>query len=126
MVGLPVDSPLLGWGNPDDDEYLFPLNIHTNGYKTALVVKSGPGRLYGFTAYSSRVSAQFVQIYDASSVPASGSNPAVVFPVAATSFVPAAWLPARCFQTGCVIVNSTTADTYTAGSADTYIDAQYA
>jgi hypothetical protein len=125
VVLSPVDSPLLGFGNAADDEYLYPLNIHTNGYAKSLVVKTGPGRLYGFTAYSNRASAQFILLFDATGIPAANANPAVVFPVAAISMVPVQYFPARTFQTGCVLVNSTAADTYVAGSVDTYIDAQY-
>lgn len=103
-----------------------PLNTHTNVLSSFLVVKSGPGVLYGFTVYNSSGSAQFVQVFDCATVPASGAAPAVVFPVAAGGPLGVQWLPGRTFLTGIVIANSSTADTYTAGGADCYIDAQYA
>lgn len=104
---------------------LWPLNSHTNGYAAARVVKSGPGKLYGFTVYNSG-GAQFIQIHDCASVPASGAVPALVLAVAATSNLCALYGDVgRAFNTGCVIVNSSTGPTYTAGAADCFIDAQY-
>lgn len=120
-----VDSPLAGWGNPPDDEQLYPLNKHSNAYVASLVVKSGPGRLYGFTVYNSNASAQFVQVFDAAALPADGAIPAVVFSVAATSHLPIEWVHPRTFSTGIVICNSSTGPTKTIGSADCFIDAQY-
>jgi hypothetical protein len=118
-------APLTGWGNPDTDDQLYPLNKGSYGFKNALVVKTGPGILYGFTAYSSRGTAQFLQVFDLTAVPASGANPEFVIAVAAASDKGVNWLPGRTFRAGIVLVNSTTADTYTAGAADTYFDAQY-
>lgn len=118
-------SPLTGWGLPEDDEQLLPLNIRSNAYELARIVKSGPGRCYGFTVYSSKASAQFIQWFDANTVPGAGSAPDGVIGVAAASSQGVAWLPPRIFHTGFVLVCSTTAPTYTAGSADCYFDVQF-
>jgi hypothetical protein len=120
-----VDSPLVGWGTPSHDDYLEPLNKHSNAYAASLVVKAGPGRLYGFTVYSSRASAQFVQVFDLADVPSTGAIPALVIPINATADRELAWIPPRSFYVGCVIANSSTGPTYTAGSADCFFDAQY-
>lgn len=119
------DSPLLGFGTPSEDEALEPLNIHVIAYAASLVVKTGPGILYGFTVYNSNASAQFVQIFDGNLLPADGSIPATVFTVAGVSNLPVQFLPGRTFLTGCVLVNSSTGPTKTIGSADCWFDAQF-
>lgn len=104
---------------------LWPLNKHTNAYAASLVVKSGPGKLYGFTVYNSGA-AQFVQVHDCASIPASGAVPCLVFAIATVSSVFVGFADVgRAFDTGCVIVNSSTGPTFTAGAADCFIDAQY-
>ena len=100
-------------------------NVHSTVYENAHVVKSGEGVLYGFTVYSSNAAAQFVQVFDLTTLPATGAVPAVVFTVAATAQLGVEWIHGRPFKTGCVIVNSTTAPTYTAGAADSFFDVQY-
>ena len=120
-----IDSPLLGWGTPSEDVALEPLNNHSIAYANSLIVKSGPGILFGFTVYSSKASAQFIQVFDANTVPADGAIPACVFTVAATSNLPVNWIPGRTFLAGCVLVNSSTGPTKTIGSADCWFDAQF-
>src|SRR5690348_15378178 len=120
-----VDSPLVGWGTPDQDQALEPLNVHSNVYEATRLVKSGPGVLYGFTVYSSKASSQFIQVFDSATAPASGAVPATVLTVGATSNVAANWIPGRTFLYGCWIVNSTTGPTYTAGLADCWFDVQF-
>lgn len=119
-----VDSPLVGWGTPDDDVALLPLNKHSNAYAASIVVKSGPGVLYGFAVYNSNGSAQFIQVFDAAALPADGAIPAVVLTVAATSNLPINWIPGRTFLVGCVLCNSSTGPTKTIGSADCWFDVQ--
>jgi hypothetical protein len=118
-------APLTGWGNPDTDDQLYPLNKGSYGLKNSLVVKTGPGVLAGFTATTTRGTAQFIQVFDLAALPASGASPEVTFPLAASGVLGTNWIPGRTFRAGIVIVNSTTADTYTAGALDTYFDAQY-
>jgi hypothetical protein len=119
------DSPLLGWGTPGDDEQLLPLNKHSNAYAASLVVKSGPGILYGFTVYNSAVAAQFIGWYDSATVPADGVAPDGFIKVDTVLSQGVAWLPGRTFHTGIVLCNSSTGPTKTAGAADCYFDAQY-
>ena len=120
-----VDSPLLGWGTPTWDQELVPLNVHSNVYVNALLVKTGPGLLYGFSVYSSKASSQWIQVFDQVAAPATGNIPAVSLTVATVANLGVNWIPPRAFFTGCWIVNSTTGPTYTAGSADCFIDVQF-
>lgn len=104
----------------------FPRNVTSQAYESTHVVKSGACTLYGFSGYSSRASSQFVQVHDVRGLPASGAVPVVVIAVTASSnFSYDAGMHGRRFLQGCVIVNSTTGPTYTAGAADTFFDVQY-
>jgi hypothetical protein len=113
------------WWVQGERSSIWPLNKHTNAYAASLVVKSGPGKLYGFTVYNSGA-AQFIQVHDTATVLANGAIPALVIDVAATSTRGAFFGDVgRAFNTGCVIVNSSTGPTLTIGAADCFIDAQY-
>lgn len=104
-----------------------PLNAHTNAYADALLVKSGPGVLFGFSGYSSNVAGQFIQVHDSATVPADGAVPVMVISLgtAASNFSAYFALPGRTFLYGIVLCNSSTAPTKTVGSADTWFDAQF-
>jgi len=123
-IQLP-DSPITGWGLPEEGEALLPLNIHTNAYAASIVVKTGPGILYGLAVYNSKTSAQFIQVFDAMTLPADNAIPASVFTVAQSANLDVQWLPGRTFGTGCVICNSSTGPTKTIGSADCWFDVQF-
>lgn len=116
---------LAGYGTPTDEENLVPLNIHSAAYSNGLQVKTGPGYLYGFTAYSSLGSAQWIQVFDLNRAPASSEVPVCIFKIATLTHLYQNWMPARTFLVGCWIGNSTTGPTYTAGAADTYFDVQF-
>jgi len=103
-----------------------PANTHSNAYEAIHQVKSGQTLLYGFTAYNSNAAAQFIQLFDRETTPATGAVPAAVFTVAGASNLGAAWTPVpRLFLVGCWIANSSTGPTYTAGAADCFFDVQY-
>lgn len=109
-----------------------PLNAHSNVFANALPVKSGPGLLFGFSVFTSLDAAQFIQLHDSAGLPGSGAVPVATFQInggaiatgdhLAVSYI----FPGRFFLRGIVLVNSSTANTYTAGAADSLFDAQYA
>jgi len=105
----------------------WPLSKHSNGYSTNLVVKSGMGKLFGFTVFNSKASTQYILLFDAATLPADGDTTLVVaFPVATlTTLLVSYGMVGRAFNTGCVLVNSSTANSKTVGSADCWFDAQY-
>lgn len=103
-----------------------PLSVHSNVYENGRLVKSQPGLLFGFTVYNSALAAQFIQVHDVRSAPASGAIPAVTLTVATVANLAVSYIfPGRFFQTGIWIGNSSTGPTYTAGSADCFFDVQY-
>jgi len=95
---------------------------NTTALAASLVVKASPGILHGVAGYTT--TAQFIQVHDATSLPADTAVPELVIPVAADTFfnVP---LPAHLCGTGIVICNSTTGPTKTIGGADTWLTAYY-
>jgi len=100
-------------------------NANTNGAAASLIVTTRRCLLFGFTASSTLGSGQFIQLYDAQGLPGSGASPLWSYPISATSGLAVHFVPPRFFRNGCVIVNSTAQNTYTAGAANTIIDAQY-
>lgn len=122
---MPVDSPILGWGLPDDADALEPLNYSSRALANSAVVKTGPGILYGFTVTNTKASAQYVLVFDASSVPADGAIPVLAKSIAANDATGFNWLPGRTFLVGCVICNSSTNTSKTIGSADCFFDVQF-
>jgi hypothetical protein len=104
-----------------------PLNTHSNAYENRRNVKQGPGLLFGFSAYSSNVAAQFIQVHDKHDAPVTGDVPVAVFTVATVAHLAISYIfPGRFHQYGIWVVNSTTGPTYTAGAADTFFDVQFA
>lgn len=120
-----TDSPIEGWGLPDDDEALLPLNNASPALAASRIVKTGPGRLFGLTVTNTKASAQFVQVFDASSLPADGAVPILSKSVPAGDAVGLNWIPARTFLVGIVVCNSSTSASKTIGSADCLFDVQF-
>lgn len=120
-----VDSPLTGWGLPESDEALLPLNIYSPALTNACLVKSGPGILYGFTFTNTLASAQYVLLFDAAKLPADGAVPILAKSCPTNDAIAFSWLPGRTFLTGIILCNSTTNTSKTIGAANCFFDAQY-
>ena len=112
----------------------FPLqgtiaHAKTTAVATNLVVKASPGKLYGLWGYNNSASAQYIQVHNATTLPADGASvPIVTFKVAAGDnfsldvFAFNRYIPC---DTGITICNSSTLATKTIGSADVWINALY-
>lgn len=122
---MPVDSPILGWGLPDEDTALEPLNHYSTALQASMVVKTGPGILYGITVTSTLGSPQYLMIFDATSLPADGAIPILAKSLPANDAVGFSWLPGRTFLVGIVVCNSTTNTSKTLGAANCLFDAQF-
>ena len=100
-------------------------NATSTALSSALQVKPNAGTLFMLTGYNSKISNQFIQIHNATSV-TPGSVPVITFVVPGQSnFSFDFGTYGRYFSTGIYVVNSTTVATYTVGSADCWYDAQY-
>lgn len=103
----------------------WPLNVSSAKLEASRIVKTSKGILFGFTVLNTNAASRFIQVFDASSLPADGAVPDLVISVAASSSTGVNWIPGRTFHTGCFLCNSTTAATKTLGSADSFFDVQY-
>lgn len=102
-----------------------PLNFNQGALRNAIVV---PGRIvvYGFTVHNTKASAQFLNVFDANTVPADAAVPLFSKALPANDAVGFGFTPrGRQFQTGLVLCNSSTDATKTIGSVDCFFDVQF-
>ena len=103
-----------------------PLNHHSQALASSLIVCTGPAYVTSLTVANTNAAAQYIQLHDASTVPADTAIPSTVFTASASSDKIVSYsLPGRYFTTGVVICNSSTAATKTLGSADCFFDVQF-
>lgn len=101
-------------------------NATTTALAASLVVKASAGVLYKVTGVNTLGSTQYIQVHNATSLPADGAVPAVCIAVATGATFDIDFGPrGRTFSAGIVVSNSTTVATKTIGSANCWIDAQY-
>lgn len=125
----------MGYGQVIEDPSVFngaesgstnlPLNSTSRALEASRVIKSGTGLLYGFTVTNTKNATQFVQVFDASTVPADNAIPLFSKLLPAGDATGFAWIPARVFLVGIVVCNSSTVDKKTIGSADCLFDVQF-
>jgi len=122
-MSVTTSDLIRGFGAGDVPPYE-PHNVSSTVLTNQILVAGGECLLYGFTVYNNKNAAQFIQVFDLSAIPGSGAVPDVVFTVATVANLGVNWFPARVMRKGCVLVNSSTAATFTQGSADCWFDVQ--
>ena len=112
---------------PDATSTYAPDNATSTAYETNRVIKGSAGVLFSVNGYNSKTSSQFIQLHNATSLPADTAVPVVTFLVSGTSnfSIDFGAKFGRYFSTGIVICNSSTGPTKTIGSADCWFDCQY-
>lgn len=99
--------------------------VNSVAYEASKLLKDKPGALLLLVGYSSKASAQFIQLHDSATVPADTAVPVMTFSVPATqNFSLDLPLHGLAFEFGIVVCNSSTGPTKTVGSADCYFTAQ--
>lgn len=89
-------------------------------------IATGYLRVYGITVYNSAATAQWILMYDRSSLPADGAVPRMAFPIAGSSNLGLYYGEmGRTFTQGLVLCNSSTDTTKTIGSANCFFDVEY-
>lgn len=95
-------------------------------YEASRIFKNVPGTLYGVAGFNSLASAQWIQIFDASALPADGAVPDFIMYVPPTSNFSADFgLFGRPMRNGIILCNSTTGPTKTIGSTNCWFDARF-
>lgn len=120
-----VDSPLLGWGTPDADVALLPLNYESPVLQSSAQVKTGPGTFYSITMTNTNAAARFLQVFDAVKLPADGTVPLFSRSVPIADSLLLQWTNGHTFLYGLVVCNSTTAASKTLGAADSIFDVSF-
>jgi hypothetical protein len=94
-------------------------NYASQAAESSKSVKASNGVIYGIGGYNAKASAQFIQIHDASSIPADGAIPAFSITAAASSnFSIDFGVYGMAFLNGLAVSNSSTVATKTVGAAD--------
>lgn len=97
-------------------------NIDSTSYEASKVISASPATLLGCHGYSSKSSTQYILFFNSTTVPADSTAPTIAaLSVPATS----TWsidfgVYGRPFSTGIAVSNSSTANTKTIGSADSW------
>jgi hypothetical protein len=121
QYGLSVPQPY-PFGIPEE----LPRNASNPALAASLVVFTGQGRLMGLTWSNTKASTQFIQVFDASTLPADTAVPIISIDTSASAAKGLSFTPGgRWFTRGCIVCNSSTQGTKTIGSADCLFDAQY-
>ena len=102
--------------------HLQPHGVSVVAFAASLVAKSGPSLCYGLTGYNSGP-AQWIQVFDAATLPANGAVPVTILVVPlGENFSLDYGSEGRAFERGVVVCNSSTGPTKTLGSADCWFD----
>lgn len=120
-----VDSPLLGFGTPNEDDHLLPLVYHSRALEASAVVKTGPGIVYTITLTNTNAAARYLQVFDASVLPADTAVPILSRSVPIGDSLTLQWNSGHPFTVGLIVCNSSTAASKTIGAADSLFDVTF-
>lgn len=111
---------------PDATAAYAPTNATTTVLSNNLVIKNTSGTLFSFSCHNNKNQAQYIQLHNATALPADGSVPVFVFKINSDTSIFIEWsVFGRHFTNGIVICNSSTVATKTIGVNDCFFDVQY-
>jgi len=117
-------DPYREYGRGSDWYELLPDNKSSNVIAASIVIPQAH-QLVGFTVNNTNASAQYILVFDQTTLPADGAVPVTSFTVPGASDKAVEWLRPRRMNRGIVLCNSSTAATKTVGSADCFFDVQF-
>lgn len=120
-----VDSPLLGFGTPSEEDHLLPLYNAAPALAASRVIKTGPGIFYAITMTNTNAAARFLQVFDANVLPADGAVPLFSRSIPIADSITIEWRVGHTFNVGLIVCNSTTSASKTLGSADSIFDVTF-
>lgn len=104
-----------------------PTNADSTALEASRVIKASAGKLYTLMVFNSSTSAQYVLIFNSTTVPADGTAPTIM-PIYVPPNSNASLdygINGRSFSTGIAVCNSSTSSTKTIGSANCWFSATY-
>jgi hypothetical protein len=120
-----LDSPLLGFGTPDEADHLLPLPYYSARLEKSAQVKTGPGLFYTVTMTNTNAAARYLQVFDFAGVPADGTIPLLSRSIPIGDSLTLQWNNGHPFSQGLFVCNSTTAASKTLGAADSIFDVTF-
>lgn len=122
IIGGGTVTVVSGDAAPQRSNYRSGTSYEANG-----VVSAAPATLYGLTVYNNKASALYLQLYNATAVPATGTQPDWDLVVPAQASVPLFFgVDGKYFSSGISWANSTSILTRQGGSTDFRLTAEYA
>lgn len=101
-------------------------SLASSALEASHVIKASAGRLFQLTGVNTKTSAQYIQVFNSTTVPADSTAPVLLAYVpAGANFSFDFGAIGRYFSTGIAVSNSSTAATKTIGSADCWFNAEY-
>lgn len=125
IPGDATDGTLVNLGANNDVTPAVQSNINVAAYAASLVIKASAGTCYEIRGYNSLASAQWIQVHDASSLPADTAVPEDIIYVGANQNFSITYPQGKAFETGIVACNSSTGPTKTIGAADCWFSAEF-
>jgi len=102
------------------------VNSTSSAYEASRVIKPRPGKMFGASFFNGKASTQYVLVFDATTLPADGTAPTLIYTLSAGSTLGVDFgVHGRNFTRGIVVCNSSVAISKTIGSADCTFDVQY-
>jgi hypothetical protein len=111
---------------PQPDPQLAPDNSPSTALEASRVIKASPGVLYGLSGYNANAGTRYIQLFNATAVPADAAVPVFTYPVAAGApFNIDLGVYGMGFSIGISVCSSSTGPTKTVSAADCWFTPRF-